>query len=119
MDMMGMSSFWWELDVVVDVLFDQGVFVPVEVEVFDGAADAHGVFVLVCPHGVEHELHVVADGFADCFADFDVEHGVAVRVNLVCGPAHVLEAEGFFDVLSGGLPIGGGGIDGDGFFAGA
>ena len=61
-----------ELDVGVDVLLGERVFVPVEVEVFDGASDSEGVFVAVGPHGVEHELHVVAYGAGYGLADLDV-----------------------------------------------
>ena len=103
-----------ELDVAVDILLGEGVFVPVEVEVFDGSAYSEGVFVAVGPHGVEHELHVVSDGAGDGLADLDVVCGVSVRVNLVGGPAHLLESEGLLDVLLFCLPVGGAGVDGDG-----
>ncbi len=108
-----------QLDVAVDVLLDQGILVPGEAEFLDRAADPQGVLVLVRPHRIQHQLEIVADRLAHGPTERDIRPGLAMGMELVRGPAHLLEAQGLLDIgLRGRMP-GSAGIDRDLVLAGA
>src|SRR5215831_2211023 len=87
----GDVEFLAQLDIVVDVLVGERVFIPVETELLDRAADAQRVGVAVAPGGVEHQEEIVANRLAYGDADLDVFVRVAWWVDLVGTPTIGLE----------------------------
>ena len=89
-----------QLDVVVDVVTGQGIFVPVVVEVLDCLADSERLRVVVCPDRVQHEPIFIADGGPDRTADLDVLFDVDGRwVDLVRRPSGGLNSHRLRRVL--------------------
>jgi hypothetical protein len=78
----------------------ESCFVPVEVHLLDGAADAHCGRIVVGPGRIEHD-GVVADGVAHRLADLDVLAPARRRMDLVGGPAVLLELDGLLGVCAG------------------
>ena len=76
-----------QLDVVVDVLVGQRVFVPVKPHLLDRPADTQRIGVGVAPGGIEHDTEVVAHRLAHRLAHLDVGIGIARRMDLVRLPA--------------------------------
>jgi hypothetical protein len=95
-----------ELDVIIQILFHERVFIPEIVEGFDGTADTYSVCIAVRPHGIQHQYHVVADGLTHRLANFDVVSGDGMWMDLVCRPSHGLKVFRFFAIGLWGWEIG-------------
>ena len=87
-----------ELDVVVDVLIGQRIFVPVKTHLLDCAADSHRRRKIVAPGRIEHDRVVVANRPSHRFAHLDVLAPACRRMDLVGGPAVALERQRFLGV---------------------
>src|ERR1700722_5569003 len=96
------SQLLTKLLVAVNVPFRQGVLEPMEIEIFDDAADTNRGRIVIAPRGIEHQWIAVADRLAHRRADFDVLGPRMRRVDLICLPAARFEVQRLLAVLLGG-----------------